>query len=196
VTALGGLATALAWPFLPYTDIPAFNLRYAFVALVAGSVLLAIHVRREWAFVALAFVAMLHVDRPGTGYRGPAAEVVRPLAALGRTLHDERIGIEGGEIQYPLYGRDLSNHVQYVGEELPDGGFARIGSCQAWRRAVNAGRYDRLVLMPAGALTHPRPQPSPRIGWTESDPAARVTMRLPRGVVVLTLDGPLDPAAC
>ena len=35
--------------------------------------------------------------------------------------------------QYPLFGRDLSNQVDYIGEEQPHGGFTAPSACRAWR---------------------------------------------------------------
>src|SRR5204862_8026242 len=65
-------------------------------------------------------------------------------------IHHTRIGLEGGELPYPLYGSDLSNYVQYVGRTKPDGGFARIGTCQAWRRSISAGRFTYVMTVPWG----------------------------------------------
>ena len=40
--------------------------------------------------------------------------------------------------QYPLYGRDLSNEVDYIGVEQPHGGFTAPTTCRQWRRLLNA----------------------------------------------------------
>jgi hypothetical protein len=47
--------------------------------------------------------------------------------------------------QYPFYGPDLSNHVQFVGRRGDDESFVPITSCGAWRRALNDGGYDYVV---------------------------------------------------
>jgi hypothetical protein len=44
-------------------------------------------------------------------------------------------------------GTDLSNHVQWVGLEEPDGTFLRIPTCAAWREALADGRYSHVVTM-------------------------------------------------
>ena len=64
--------------------------------------------------------------------------------------------------QYPLFGTDLSNHVQYLGTERPHGGFEAPTTCRAWRRALDAGHYDYVVatrdrLEPGKPTYPPRP---------------------------------------
>ena len=50
--------------------------------------------------------------------------------------------------QFPLYGDDLSNHVQHIGIEKPEGGFVAATRCREWLEAVNAGDYDYVVIAP------------------------------------------------
>jgi hypothetical protein len=95
--------------------------------------------------------------------------------------------------QYPLFGTDLSNHVEYVGQERPHGGFESPTTCPAWRRAVNAGHYDYVV------ATRDRVEPGkppfpPQARWTQS-PQAKIVLRKPP-TVVFQLTGPLDPSSC
>ena len=47
--------------------------------------------------------------------------------------------------QYPLFGTDLTNHVQFIGEETPHGGFVAPTTCRAWREQLNEGHYDYVV---------------------------------------------------
>ncbi len=47
--------------------------------------------------------------------------------------------------QYPLFGRDLTNHVQYIGVQTPHGGFVPPTTCPQWRRLLNEGHYDYVV---------------------------------------------------
>ena len=63
-------------------------------------------------------------------------------------LENQRIGVVGIILKYPFYGRKASNHVQYLTDERPRGAVAVISTCRSWRRIVNAGRYDWLVLSP------------------------------------------------
>jgi hypothetical protein len=95
--------------------------------------------------------------------------------------------------QYPLFGTDLSNRVQYVGEERPHGGFEAPSTCRRWREELNAGHYDYVV------ATRDRPEKGkppypPQAKWTES-PGATVILRKPP-TVVFRLTGPLDPSSC
>jgi hypothetical protein len=108
-----------------------------------------------------------------------------------RSVHDERIAVVGTPLQYPLYGEDLSNHVQYVGRRGRHGSFFPINTCRAWRRALTAGRYDYVVIA-ANPVTFRR-----RIEatWTESDPGAALELR-DGDATVFRIDAPLDPDGC
>jgi hypothetical protein len=95
--------------------------------------------------------------------------------------------------QYPLYGTDLSNHVQYVGEPQSHGGFTAPTTCQQWRRLLNEGHYDYIVTtrdrIETGKPTYPQ---STR--WTEGPEATPILHTPP--TVVFKLRSPLDPSAC
>ena len=95
--------------------------------------------------------------------------------------------------QYPLYGGDLSNHVQYVGERGSDDSFTPITSCDAWRRAINAGDYDYVVT--ASNIPSPDAKRPPEAAWTGDDPAAKQIVH-DGPISVFRLDGELDPADC
>jgi hypothetical protein len=96
--------------------------------------------------------------------------------------------------QYPLYGADLSNRVQYVGRRGSDDSFARIESCPAWRRALNAAGYD-YAMTGLNFPTPNGPKSPPESRWTAADPAAARVLH-DGSVSVFRLDGPLDPARC
>jgi hypothetical protein len=120
----------------------------------------------------------------------------QPLQDWGRKAKDSRIGVVGRASafgQYFFYGNDLSNHVQYVGQELRRGTFRPIVSCAAWRRAVNAGDYQFIVTTPKiGALEVSAP---PEARWTQSDKNVKTIIQTgPAAVYKVT--GPLDPATC
>jgi hypothetical protein len=95
--------------------------------------------------------------------------------------------------QYPLYGTDLSNEVQFIGEEHPHGGFLAPATCLQWRRLLNAGDYDYAVTsrdrIEPGKPTYPN---STR--WTEGLGVEEILRQPP--TVVFKLKGPLDPASC
>ncbi|HXF00318.1 MAG TPA: hypothetical protein VN458_08215 [Solirubrobacterales bacterium] len=114
-----------------------------------------------------------------------------------RDVRDARIaigGIRGVFTQYPFYGTDLSNRVQWLGLRGPHDAYLRIPNCREWRSAINAGGYTHVVTtfdpyLP-GTMRN-----SPEGRWTESDPNARVVLR-DGPVRVFELRGPLDPAGC
>jgi hypothetical protein len=95
--------------------------------------------------------------------------------------------------QYPLYGTDLSNHVQYIGEEQPHGGFAAPTTCQQWRRLLNAGNYDYAIAT-RDRIEPGKPPYPPTARWTEG-PSAEPILRKPP-TVIFKLTTPLDPSAC
>jgi hypothetical protein len=95
--------------------------------------------------------------------------------------------------QYPLFGTDLSNHVQFIGEETPHGGFVAPVTCRSWREELNKGHYDYVV------TTYDRLEPGnppypPQARWTESVEAKPILRKPP--TVVFELKGDLDPSAC
>jgi hypothetical protein len=95
--------------------------------------------------------------------------------------------------QYPLFGTDLSNRVEFVGEERPDGGFVAPSTCRAWRRLLDAGGYDYVVA--SRDRIEPGKAPYPETArWTEG-PGARVVLRTPP-TVVFRLSGPLPLSGC
>ncbi|MGC1853355.1 MAG: hypothetical protein WA687_13035 [Solirubrobacterales bacterium] len=95
--------------------------------------------------------------------------------------------------QYPLYGTDLSNHVQYIGEEQPHGGFTAPTTCQQWRHLLSAGNYDYVVTSRDRIEPGKSPYPA-TTRWTE-DHGATPILRTPP-TVVFELGEPLDPSAC
>jgi hypothetical protein len=95
--------------------------------------------------------------------------------------------------QYPLFGTDLSNRVDFIGIERPHGGFEAPATCRAWRRQLNAGHYDYVV------TTRDRPEPGkpsypPQARWTEGFGAKPILRKPP--TVVFQLTDKLDPSAC
>jgi hypothetical protein len=95
--------------------------------------------------------------------------------------------------QYPLYGRDLSNEVTYIGTEQPHGGFTATTTCPQWRHLLNEGDYDYVVTsrdrIEPGKPTYPA-----TAHWTQA-PGATVVLREPP-TMVFKLRAPLDPSAC
>jgi hypothetical protein len=95
--------------------------------------------------------------------------------------------------QYPLFGTDLSNHVQFVGEDQPHGGFVPLATCRAWRQALNEGDYD-YVIATRDRIEPAKPPYPPQASWTEG-PGAKPILKEPP-TVVFQLEGKLDPGMC
>jgi hypothetical protein len=112
---------------------------------------------------------------------------------------EERIavaGTSGAYSQYGLYGEELTNYVQYVGETGSGGNFTRIESCAPFREALNEGGYDYLVTTPDLDLNDPRTaRPAPERGWVERDPNVERLLLAGR-TAVYRVNGELDPAGC
>ncbi len=108
-------------------------------------------------------------------------------------------GIEGARIattstrQYPLYGRDLSNEVDYVGEEQSHGGFTAPATCPRWRQLLNEGNYD-YVIASRDRIEPDKPPYPVTARWTQA-PSTTVVLQKPP-TVIYKLRSPLDPSAC
>jgi hypothetical protein len=109
-----------------------------------------------------------------------------------RGLNDQRIATTATR-QYPLWGTDLSNQVQFAGLHRPHAGFVRAASCEQWRRLIDAGDYDYVVASLDRSTPGGRSFP-PEAAWTR-DPNARVVLRK-APTVVYRLDGPLPVSGC
>jgi len=95
--------------------------------------------------------------------------------------------------QYPLWGEDLDNEVQFIGLKRPHAGFVEAENCEDFVAAANRGGYDYLVLT---LDREGQKLPEPReLTWISDDPAIEFVTR-PDGGAVLRLNGPLSPASC
>jgi hypothetical protein len=112
--------------------------------------------------------------------------------AWSRDISDARIATTSTR-QYPLFGTDLSNHVQYLGEERRHGGFEALSTCPTYRRLLNEGHYDYVVTT-RDRLEPGKPPYPPTTRWTEG-PGAKIVLKKPP-TVVFKLLGPLDPSSC
>lgn len=95
--------------------------------------------------------------------------------------------------QYPLFGTDLSNHVQFLGEERPHGGFEAPQTCRRYRELLNEGDYDYVVAS-RDRIEAGKPPYPPEARWTEG-PGSAVVLKKPP-TVVFRLSGKLPPSAC
>jgi hypothetical protein len=122
------------------------------------------------------------------------AEAVR----WARGIEDSRIaiaGVRGVFNQFPFYGTELSNEVQWLGVEGPEGAYLRIPDCATWRAELAAGEYDYVVTTydpydPPDDLTDTKEGL-----WTREDAGARQVLR-DGAVSVFELESPPDPLTC
>ena len=118
-------------------------------------------------------------------------------ARWARDLRDAKVavaGVRGVFNQFPFYGTDLSNQVQWLGVEGPDGAYLRIPTCAEWRQELADGGYTHVVTtydpFNPGSLTDTKEGL-----WTREDPAAKQILR-DGPVSVFELEGAPDPAGC
>ena len=118
--------------------------------------------------------------------------------------HDKRIGIAGsGEIffgQYGFYGANLDNYVQYIGVPGPNGTYRLPSSCHQFRRRINAGDYDYVILSQYTEDAADSPYWHPIYAWIKNDPALELVIEepdiTPEPDYVFRVKGKLDPAGC
>jgi hypothetical protein len=123
--------------------------------------------------------------------------------AFARRQQDKRIGIAGSsEIifgQYGFYGADPTNHVQYIGVPGPHGSYRLATSCRQFRRRVNAGNYDYLVVSQY-TMDAPGPYQFPVYAWLKTAPELKQIVAepeiAPEPDYVFKVNGKLDPAGC
>jgi len=124
--------------------------------------------------------------------------------AFAQKLKDKRIGIAGSsEIifgQYGFYGNDASNYVQYIGVPGPDGTYRLATTCRAFRREINRGNYDYVII---SQFTQDSPVAEyryPLYAWVKNDPAMELVIEepdiSPQPDYVFKVNGELDPAGC
>jgi hypothetical protein len=114
-----------------------------------------------------------------------------------RDVRDARIalgGIRAVFTQYPFYGTDLSNRVQWLGVRGSHDAYQRIPDCREWRQAIDSGGYTHVVTTFDPYLPG-QMRNSLEGRWTQSDPNAQIVLR-DGPVRVFELRGPLDPAGC
>ena len=123
---------------------------------------------------------------------------------FARRQRDSRIGISGsGEIffgQYGYFGADLSNRVQYIAVPGPDGQYRLAASCRGFRRQINAGDYDFLVISQFTQDSPESPYRYPIRAWIRTDPAVKEIIAeddiTPQPDYVYKVNGKLSLAGC
>jgi len=95
--------------------------------------------------------------------------------------------------QYPLFGTDLSNQVEYLGTERSHGGFEAPTTCQQYLQLLSEGDYDYAIATRDRTEPGKAPYP-PAAKWIEAAGAHAILRKPP--TVVFKLDGNLGPSAC
>jgi hypothetical protein len=124
--------------------------------------------------------------------------------AFAHDLTDKRIAIAGsGQMffgQYGFYGKNLDNYVQYIGVEGPRGTYRLATTCRTFRRLIDEGDYDYLIVSQA---TQDSPESDywyPVYAWVKTDPALELVVEepdiTPQPDYVFKVNGKLDPAGC
>lgn len=103
-------------------------------------------------------------------------------------------GVRGVFNQYPFYGTDLSNEVQWLGMEGPEGAYERIPTCDRWRSELADGDYTHVVTtydpFRPGTLTDTKEGL-----WTRRIPEAKTIVR-DGPVAVYELEPGAAPTPC
>jgi hypothetical protein len=144
------------------------------------------------AAIAIGYPVQRHYLRERYANPSFSAPGLNAAFAWARDVSGARIATTSTR-QYPLFGTDLSNRVQYVGVERPHGGFEAPSSCRQWRRLLNAGHYDYVVASRDRIEKGKPPYPA-TARWTEGPGVREVLRKSP--TVVFQLPGRLDPSTC
>ena len=118
--------------------------------------------------------------RPATRTRPSPRPGLNAAFAWARDVSDARIATTSTR-QYPLFGTDLSNHVQYLGTEQPHGGFEAAANCRQYLHLLNEGDYD-YVIATRDRLEPGKPPYPPTAKWTEAA-GGKVILKKPPTVV-------------
>jgi hypothetical protein len=112
--------------------------------------------------------------------------------AWARNISDARIATTSTR-QYPFFGTDLSNHVQFLGLERPHGGFEAPRTCHQYLQLLNEGKYDYAIAT-RDRLEPGKPPYPPLANWLERAGTHPILKKPP--TVVFELNDHLSPAAC
>jgi hypothetical protein len=123
---------------------------------------------------------------------------------FARLQQNQRIGIAGSsEIifgQYGFFGGHLNNRVQYIGVPGPHGTYRLATTCAQFRRRINAGDYDYLIISKYTQDSPDAPYWYPIYAWVKTDPALKLVLEepdiVPEPDYVFKVVGKLDPAGC
>ena len=176
--ALAAVAVALGWVWIRHVRRwPLSRVGRVAVAALAVAALVAAGYRMQRNYA-----EERYADEYGIGEPGLESAFIWARDVTGSRIATNTIR------QYPFYGPDISNHVQFVGRRGDDDSFEPITSCGAWRRAIDEGRYDYVVIganFPAPGAEKPQ-----ELGWIDG---AKGTKEIVSDgpTSVFRLDGPL-----
>ncbi len=112
--------------------------------------------------------------------------------AWARDVSDARIATTSTR-QYPLFGTDLSNQVQYLGLKQPDGGFEAATTCRQYLQLLSEGNYDYAVAT-RDRIEPGKPPYPPQVHWTKAA-GAKIVLKEPP-TAVFQLPNHLGPSRC
>lgn len=202
--------TAAPWPH----GLTAQGIAIAIAVLAIGVALARFRPRlrgrgRAWAVATALLVVVVVVAgaHEASVYRtGRYADRSLPLGpemAWASEQRHVRVALAGFFVQFPFYGRDLSNHVQVVGRRGAHGAYFPIRSCAEWRRALAAGRYEYVItaspnvqMYGAAALRRLHPPEPPEAAWTRTMPGSVTLMHTLGGVSLFRVGATADTRAC
>jgi hypothetical protein len=121
-----------------------------------------------------------------------------------RNLENQKIGIVGSsEIifgQYGFFGAHLNNRVQFIGQKGPHGSLRLATTCPQFRRLINQGSYDYLIMSNATQDSRLNEYWYPIYAWVKESPALEKVVEepdiYPQPDYVFKVKGELDPSEC
>jgi hypothetical protein len=121
-----------------------------------------------------------------------------------RNLKDKRIALAGsGQMffgQYGFYGVDLTNYVEYIGKEGPNGTYRLFNTCEPFVEKINEGDFDYIITSENSQDSADAAFFYPVNAWVKDNPGVKLVLEepdiTPQADYVYKVTGELDPAAC
>jgi hypothetical protein len=110
-------------------------------------------------------------------YVTKTASFVAPVYSWFQDVNNARVGVAGplAYLQYPFYGRSLTNHVQYLGVRGSHGAWSELSSCQEWQTAIREGHYSYIIVTNWAQNT--KQAPSAEMKWIEASGDAKLILQ-------------------
>ena len=120
-----------------------------------------------------------------------------------RKLEDQRIGIVGSSSiifgQFGFFGADLSNEVEYIGQQGPHGSLRLPTNCRQFRGLINQGNYNYVIMSQFTQDSRYSDYWYPIYAWVKKDPALEKVVEEgvpPQPDYVFRVKGKLSPDDC